>query len=737
MVQLMGPTMRGMPSLGLSNGTALSAPARGYSKDGDKKTEKGLKKAEDDMVDDDDLQVPESLAEEFRIFKETGLLSFEQGDNLNEALVLRRMQREFDPDRHLDSDYQRMKRRKVLGEEYEEEEEENGEGNFEEEDDDEGYLLEDEALEKDNDENKKEGEEEDSKEGSVPDLSVEDTTFLKGLPKLEQVLSTTDPTASLVESAQKVSNEEQQQDFEQDENDDDDDVDNDSILPDEDQPLDEEEINYWKEREKGRNTILPDSFYRKSLVQADEQKVLDAAFMFTSLDTLDAVTENYEAKVKQQKAHKQVDAGKHFAETLKQRNQFDAQKIFLPDLSAQELQKRKELVEQFVQETAKTSTNVSAAELNAFKQDLSNKILQAGADPVLILNNAKEQNSERPFALECISELLTNKDKLREIFDASTLRPRDLDFETYAASVKANLEPSLRQMIFGFEANEDPSNPPVSGSVKGLTLADSFNTRRLFEALNPNMISLLQHYDAYPKQVKNWVKLFFTPRGVWNEEGRWEPVSGYRTLLTEDSRNLIDNVSFATSSGLKNHKEATTQSTGKAAVVENDELYQTFDESFDIFAGNQEESRKSKTTLPKPKPIPADLVGQFRFGFTAEEVAPLPEKMKKLLTFAYASPREIKKHRIQAAREKWEQGPKDTGSPAAQVAMMTERLNAIAEHIRMFPRDLVAKRQNVLLANKRKTVLKYLKRENITLYYSVIDSLSLRDVQALKPRNRR
>mmetsp|Transcript_7319 Transcript_7319/g.12143 ORF Transcript_7319/g.12143 Transcript_7319/m.12143 type:complete len:189 (+) Transcript_7319:28-594(+) len=160
MVQLMGPTMRGMPSLGLSNGTALSATARGYSKDGDKKAEKELKKPEDDVDDEDDLQVPESLAEEFRIFKETGLLSFEQGDNYNEALVLRRLQREFDPDRHLDSDYQRMKRRKVLGEEYdEEEEEEDDKDNFEEEED-EGYLE---------DENKEEGEGEGEGRGGQKD----------------------------------------------------------------------------------------------------------------------------------------------------------------------------------------------------------------------------------------------------------------------------------------------------------------------------------------------------------------------------------------------------------------------------------------------------------------------------------------------------------------------------------------------------------------------------------------
>eukprot|EP01096_Ripella_sp_DP13-Kostka_P000639 TRINITY_DN106_c0_g2_i1.p1 TRINITY_DN106_c0_g2~~TRINITY_DN106_c0_g2_i1.p1 ORF type:complete len:753 (-),score=375.56 TRINITY_DN106_c0_g2_i1:22-2280(-) len=742
LVQLMGPTMRGMPSMSLPKGPGVSVAARGYSKDSNNRAEEELKKLQNTNTntnkkveeEDDGFHVPEALAEEFRLFQQDGLLSSERHSNVP---TIKALQRDFDPDREIDIDFRLARRSRLLGVDKSVVENEYYYNVVEVEQGAELPKDEDELYKEDLDDDD-DGEFEDlfgEKKGEGREHLVSGIPALKkGVPILEQVLSTADPTKSVLNDGAGEKDEAAKQDEEEEEGEEEEEEERLQMDP---SLMNEMECDFWEMQELGKITNLPDTFYSKALVQEDEQKILDAAFMFQSLDTLDAVTENYEAKVKQQKAAKQVDAGKHFAETLKQRNQFDAQKIFLPDLSAQEVEKRKQLVEQFVQETAKTSKNVSASELNAFKQDLSNKILQAGADPVLILNNAKQQHAEKPFALECIAALLTNKDKLREIFEASTVRPRDLDFETYAASVKDKLEPSLRQMIFGFEANEDPSNPPVSGSVKGLTLADSFNTRRLFEALNPNMISLLQHYEAYPKQVKNWVKLFFTPRGVWNEEGRWEPVSGYRTLLTDNSRNLIDNVSQATSAGIKNHKEPVTQTTEKAAVVENNELYQTFDESFDIFAGNQEESRKSKTTLPKPKPIPADLVGQYRFGFTAEEVAPLPEKMRKLLTFAYASPREIKKHRIQIAREKWEQGPKDTGSPAAQVAMMTERLNAIAEHIRMFPRDLVAKRQNILLANKRKTVLKYLKRENITLYYSLIDSLSLRDVQALKPRNRK
>jgi small subunit ribosomal protein S15 len=77
---------------------------------------------------------------------------------------------------------------------------------------------------------------------------------------------------------------------------------------------------------------------------------------------------------------------------------------------------------------------------------------------------------------------------------------------------------------------------------------------------------------------------------------------------------------------------------------------------------------------------------------------------------------------------KWRRDPNDTGSPEVQIAILTERINRLAEHLRRHKKDRHSRRGLLLLHGKRRRLLRYLARTNITRYKEVIEALSIRDI---------
>lgn len=69
---------------------------------------------------------------------------------------------------------------------------------------------------------------------------------------------------------------------------------------------------------------------------------------------------------------------------------------------------------------------------------------------------------------------------------------------------------------------------------------------------------------------------------------------------------------------------------------------------------------------------------------------------------------------------------KDSGSPEVQIAIMTERINNLAEHLGGHGKDNHSRRGLVLLVNKRNRLLRYLQRTDRERYQSVIGRLGLR-----------
>ena len=69
---------------------------------------------------------------------------------------------------------------------------------------------------------------------------------------------------------------------------------------------------------------------------------------------------------------------------------------------------------------------------------------------------------------------------------------------------------------------------------------------------------------------------------------------------------------------------------------------------------------------------------------------------------------------------------KNTGSIEAQVAMLTERINHIAAHVKINKKDFNSNRGLVMMVGRRKRLLTYLSRTDISLYRSLIEKLGLR-----------
>jgi len=72
------------------------------------------------------------------------------------------------------------------------------------------------------------------------------------------------------------------------------------------------------------------------------------------------------------------------------------------------------------------------------------------------------------------------------------------------------------------------------------------------------------------------------------------------------------------------------------------------------------------------------------------------------------------------------QGKADTGSPEVQVAILTERINGLSEHMQSHKKDFHSRRGLLAMVAKRRKLLDYLKRKNTARYDALIKKLGLR-----------
>ena len=68
----------------------------------------------------------------------------------------------------------------------------------------------------------------------------------------------------------------------------------------------------------------------------------------------------------------------------------------------------------------------------------------------------------------------------------------------------------------------------------------------------------------------------------------------------------------------------------------------------------------------------------------------------------------------------------DTGSPEVQVALLTERIRNLTEHFKSHKQDFNSRRGLLKLVGQRRSMLRYLKQNDIQRYRSLIERLGLR-----------
>ena len=68
----------------------------------------------------------------------------------------------------------------------------------------------------------------------------------------------------------------------------------------------------------------------------------------------------------------------------------------------------------------------------------------------------------------------------------------------------------------------------------------------------------------------------------------------------------------------------------------------------------------------------------------------------------------------------------DTGSPEVQVAILTERIANLTEHFKTHAKDNHSRRGLLMMVNKRRSLLDYLRRKDETRYTDLIAKLGLR-----------
>lgn len=70
--------------------------------------------------------------------------------------------------------------------------------------------------------------------------------------------------------------------------------------------------------------------------------------------------------------------------------------------------------------------------------------------------------------------------------------------------------------------------------------------------------------------------------------------------------------------------------------------------------------------------------------------------------------------------------PGDTGSPEVQIAVLTERIKDLTEHLKDHKHDHHSRRGLLLLVGQRRRLLQYLAKKDITRYRTLIERLGLR-----------
>lgn len=76
--------------------------------------------------------------------------------------------------------------------------------------------------------------------------------------------------------------------------------------------------------------------------------------------------------------------------------------------------------------------------------------------------------------------------------------------------------------------------------------------------------------------------------------------------------------------------------------------------------------------------------------------------------------------------EKYQTHEGDTGSPEVQIAILTERISQLTQHLKQFKKDYSSRRGMIMLIGQRRRLLAYLSKKDPERYRAILASLGLR-----------
>ena len=76
--------------------------------------------------------------------------------------------------------------------------------------------------------------------------------------------------------------------------------------------------------------------------------------------------------------------------------------------------------------------------------------------------------------------------------------------------------------------------------------------------------------------------------------------------------------------------------------------------------------------------------------------------------------------------EKFRMNPEDTGSPEVQIALLTERIKELTEHLREHKKDFASRRGLLKMVGRRTSLLRYVRGEDEERYQRIVADLGLR-----------
>ncbi len=97
------------------------------------------------------------------------------------------------------------------------------------------------------------------------------------------------------------------------------------------------------------------------------------------------------------------------------------------------------------------------------------------------------------------------------------------------------------------------------------------------------------------------------------------------------------------------------------------------------------------------------------------------ESVRKVLGMA------VSKERKAELIKQYGKDENDSGSAAVQVALLTERIRGLTEHMKSHKKDFHTRRGLLMLVGKRRRLLSYIKKQDIEQYRELIKSLGIRD----------